>query len=45
MRVERLRARYRILRTRTYFNAMRAHFEAAKNFVSRMANLANIHDH
>jgi hypothetical protein len=45
LRVRRLREKYERVRKMLVFNAFQELFNNAKNFMTRMSNLANIHDH
>jgi hypothetical protein len=45
LRVERLKEKFNYMRKLIVFNAIRTMFQNSKDFMSRMSNLANIHDH
>ena len=45
LRVQRLKEKFERIRKMMVFNGIRQIFNNSKNFMTRMSNLANIHDH
>ena len=45
LRTKRLKEKFHQLRLRQYFTVLKSQYFATKEFCTRMANLAKIHDH